>query len=76
MYQQANTHRCIWCCSAAIAYRVKADVDQAGLLKPDFKKTVSFEVLQHSKAAGPPQPLAVQQEECISYWSVCVGSGS
>eukprot|EP00775_Hariotina_reticulata_P008059 gene8059-8254_t len=58
---------------AAIAYRVKADVDQAGLLKPDFKKTVNFEVLQHSKAAGPPQPLAAQQEECISYWEHMAG---
>jgi hypothetical protein len=55
-------------CRASIQYKIKADCDQAGLLKPDFKKTATIEVLQRSKAAGLPEPLALAAEEPISFF--------
>ncbi|WIA35279.1 hypothetical protein OEZ86_003738 [Tetradesmus obliquus] len=59
---------------ASIVYKVKADCDQAGMLKPDFKKTATIEVLQHTKAAGPPQPLALADEQPISFFC-CFNKG-
>jgi hypothetical protein len=62
-------------CRATIQYKVKADCDQAGLLKPDFKKTATVEVLQRTKAAGPPEPLALAAEEPISFFC-CFNKGT
>jgi hypothetical protein len=70
----------VWCCRqldpcrASIQYKVKADCDQAGLLKPDFKKTATIEVLQRTKAAGPPEPLALAAKEPISFFC-CFNKG-
>eukprot|EP00878_Enallax_costatus_P040845 GHUV01047241.1.p1 GENE.GHUV01047241.1~~GHUV01047241.1.p1 ORF type:complete len:286 (+),score=64.25 GHUV01047241.1:195-1052(+) len=57
---------------ASIEYKIKADCDQTGMFKPDFKKTIKIEVLQQYKAA--PAPIDLAAEEPISYWC-CFNKG-
>lgn len=61
VFSSITLHTIVAANRASIEYKIKADCDQVGLLKPDFKKTIKIEVLQQHKAAAAPVNVAAEE---------------